>query len=469
MKELIKKLFSLPPKGPLNGYLVLEMGNLISGPMAAEELARKGALVIKLENKGKGDSARGILSPAVFTSCNAAKASIALDKTHPDDIKLYTELLQLADVVIDNRSPDAKSRDTALQRFLQTEKSHPVIFCSIVGYDSEQYHDRPALDVAVQAESGMAMVNAPHRDFPLKVGFVVIDIATAMQAASTIKDHLLALARGLTLAHEANNVIVIEQSMAKTAAFLMSGHYLNAYIQQKEPLREGNRDLFVAPFSFYKTNGGMISLAIVGDPLFAIFCDKVLGKKALAEKYPSNQSRLNNPQFDKDLGEILLTQPSQAWIDLCKPLGIVCTRVNTVLEMLNEPFSQQVFTRTQSGTPIIADTALSSAFSALSLQDAPKVDEHRQWVVALLKYRSKLQPSSVSFTEVYELFQQHYPFSPPALVYAYNKSMEQQARLEEKRAFHERSLAFDQAWGENVPNDQWPLSPENIGKLKAKL
>lgn len=49
MKEEIKKLFSIPRKGPLNGYLVLEMGNLISGPMASEELARKGALVIKLE------------------------------------------------------------------------------------------------------------------------------------------------------------------------------------------------------------------------------------------------------------------------------------------------------------------------------------------------------------------------------------------------------------------------------------
>ncbi|MBS0286745.1 MAG: CoA transferase, partial [Proteobacteria bacterium] len=110
----VQKLFSIPPKGPLNGYLVLELGNLISGPMASEELARKGALVIKLETQ-KGDSARGILSKAVFASCNAAKASIALDKTDIEDQQLYKELLELADVVIDNRSADAKMRDETLQ------------------------------------------------------------------------------------------------------------------------------------------------------------------------------------------------------------------------------------------------------------------------------------------------------------------------------------------------------------------
>ncbi|MGD9591232.1 MAG: CoA transferase [Candidatus Berkiella sp.] len=469
MKEEIKKLFSIPRNGPLNGYLVLEIGNLISGPMASQELARKGALVIKLENKGRGDTARGILSQAVFSSCNASKASIALDKTNAEDDKIYLELLALADVVIDNRSPDAKMRDSVLQGFLKSQKNHPVIFCSIVGYDSDAYQDRSALDVAVQAETGMAMVNAPNQSFPLKVGFVVIDISTAIQAASTIKDHLLALARGLQLPPQANNLIFIEQSMAKTAAMLLTGQYLNAYTQQKEPIRDANKDLFVAPFSFYKTKDGMVSIAIIGDQLFTTFCKKVLGAAALADKYPTNQSRLESPDFDKDLGQILITKESYEWINLCKPFGIVCTKVNSVLEMLKEPFAKEMLTTTQSGIPIIADTSVSSAFSALSLTDAPSLDEHRKHISAMLRYSSKIQPSGISrFTQIYELFLQHYPFSPPAMLYAYHKSKQEMQDNEEERAWHQSSLQRQQSSGINAP-DPWQYSPSNIGKMKAKL
>src|ERR1700722_14282426 len=148
MLEGIRKLFILPPHGPLNGYFVLEIGGNISGPMAGEELARKGAQVVKLEMAGQGDPARSYLSHAIFTSCNAGKASIAIDRKNAQDRENYRQLLLLADVIIDNRSPDAKHRDDILQHFLNEQKSHPVIFCSIVGYDSKLYHDRPALDVA---------------------------------------------------------------------------------------------------------------------------------------------------------------------------------------------------------------------------------------------------------------------------------------------------------------------------------
>lgn len=458
MKAGIQKLFSIAPKGPLNGYLVLELGNLISGPMASEELARKGALVIKLETK-QGDSARGILSKAVFSSCNAAKASITLDKTNIEDVHLYQELLELADVIIDNRSPDAKTRDEVLQPFLAQKKSHPVIFCSIVGYDSSEFHDKSALDVAVQAQTGMAMVNGASPGSPLKVGFVVIDIVTALQAASTIKDHLLALARGLKLSSEMNNVIVIEQSMAKTAALLMTGQYINTYTQQRDIYRDGNRDLFVAPFSFYKTKNGMISIGIIGDPLFATFCDKVLGDKTLALKYPTNQSRLENPQFDKDLNDILATKDSEDWIAACKDHGIVCTKVNTVLEMLRHPFAKKMITATQAGVPIIADSATSSAFPEEALRDAPSVDQDRKAIMALVATKQDL-PEVLRFQEIYQLFLQHYPGKPPLLLYRHDRNTEQ--------ARQGGTTEMDLAWQQSV-DKEWPFSPLKGGTLRAKL
>ncbi|MCS5709411.1 CoA transferase [Candidatus Berkiella cookevillensis] len=405
MLEKIQQLFALAPQGPLNGYLVLEIGGNISGPMAGEELARRGALVVKIEMPGIGDPARSYLSPSIFTSCNASKASIVIDKHNEHDNQMYTELLSLADVVIDNRSPDAKHRDEILQRFLHNDKLNPIIFCSIVGYDSADYHDRPALDVAVQAETGMAMVNAASAHEPLKVGFVVVDTVTGLQAASSIKDHLLALQRGMRCDAHQKNVIFLEQSMAKTSALLMTGQYLQAYAQGKDAFREGNRDLWVAPFSFYKTKNGMISLAIIGDALFAIFCDKVLQQKELAEQYPTNQSRIENiAAFESILCARLAEKTSEEWIALCRQYNIVCSQVNTITQMLQQPFASQMIAKTQDGTAIIADSCTSSLYQSQLIQGAPNLDANKASLQALLAYRQQYDLSKRTFSDVKQQF-----------------------------------------------------------------
>ncbi|MBS0286746.1 MAG: CoA transferase, partial [Proteobacteria bacterium] len=290
---------------------------------------------------------------------------------------------------------------------------------------------------------------------PLKVGFVVIDIVTALQAASTIKDHLLALARGLRLPPEKNNVIMVEQSMAKTSALLMTGQYINTYVSQKDTFRDGNRDLFVAPFSFYKTKDGMISIGIIGDPLFATFCDRVLGSKVLAHKYPTNQIRLENPEFDKELEQILMTRDSEYWINACKEWGIVCTKVNTVLEMLEQPFAKKMITQTQSGVPIIADSATSSAFAAETLRDAPGADQDRKAISALVAHKSDL-PGVTSFQELYQFFLRFNPSRSPLLLYRHDSTKHQVSSEE-----------MDDAWQHSF-EQAWPHSPGK-GTLKAKL
>ncbi len=389
MKNSIYQFLNLPPFGPLNGYLVLELGGNIAGPIATARLAREGAQVIKIE-LASGDPARSYLSHAIFTSCNAAKASIVVNKSNEKDLFIYENLLKLATVIVDNRSPDAKARDQPLQQFLHSPKLNPVIFCSIVGYDSQEYHNRPALDVAVQAEIGMAMTNGPAYRTPLKVGFVVIDTTTGWEAASSIKSHLLAFERKQLPLPE-NKVIFLEQSMAKTGAMLLSGQYLTAFTHQQDIFREGNRDLWIAPFSFYQTQDDMISLAIIGDKLFATFCEKVLSNSALCQKYPTNQSRLDNIEaFEKELKEILLQKSANHWITLCQQYGVVCSKVNTIHQMLQEPFGKKMISFTAENTPIMADPCFSSAYPNPIFNEAPKLNQH---YTAIENFIERMQPA----------------------------------------------------------------------------
>jgi crotonobetainyl-CoA:carnitine CoA-transferase CaiB-like acyl-CoA transferase len=402
METHLAKQFNKLPFGPLNGVLVVEIGQHVSGPMAAEELARQGALVIKLE-QAKGDPSRTYLSKANFASLNAGKLSVVINK---NENGFYLDILMLANVIIDNRSPEAKEKDLILQNFLNiSDKNHPVIFCSIVGYDSKENKHRRALDVSVQAETGMAFTNAPNPNFPLKVGFTVVDIATAFKAASHISAHLFYLKN-----HSIQNVVVhLEVSMAKVAAQLQTGQYLKYAIEQKETHREGNRDIFLSPFSFYKTQDGMISLAVIDEGQFNKLCQRVLKREDFIKKYPTNKVRLESDTFEKELSAILLGHSTDYWIKACEQQNIPCSKVNSIHQVMQEPFSSSFFTQTTDNTLIIANAYLSSLFKEEQLPGAPNLNEHHEWVKELIHYHKK--NDGVSFASLWQTTQRDQAFA----------------------------------------------------------
>src|SRR5256885_1973011 len=71
---------------PLEGLTVIDLTRVLAGPMCTQMLADLGARVIKVEQPGTGDDARGIGpfvdgGSAYFLSVNRNKESIALDRS----------------------------------------------------------------------------------------------------------------------------------------------------------------------------------------------------------------------------------------------------------------------------------------------------------------------------------------------------------------------------------------------------
>lgn len=359
--------------GLLNDQLVLEIGGHISGPIAAQELRLAGARVIKIETK-HGDPARVYLPPAAFAQCNAGKESIV-----PQSPEEYMALLSVATVIIDNRSPEAKQRDKTLQTFLKNpHKTHPVIFCSIVGYDSKQFAKRLALDVSVQAETGMAVTNSAAPNMPLKVGFVPIDYTTGLHAAMTILSHLYALKHNMPIANADNKVIAIEVSMALVSAQLQSGQYLRVRSTGSERIREGNRDLFVAPFSFYQTKDAQqISIGIVNDMQFKLLCEQVLQQPALFITYSTNSKRIHNTELEQTLKKLFLTQDAEYWITSCLKHGVVCSKVNSITTSIATFGQGFFFQKTRDNLTIVKSPVRSSLFEP-TIGTSPKLNEHKE-------------------------------------------------------------------------------------------
>ena len=112
--------------GPLEGFTVLDMTNVLAGPFAGYQLAQLGARVIKVESLD-GDLARQLGSDPVrnqakmgvsFMAQNAGKESIALNLKSEQGRNLFYRLVKTADVVIENFRPGVMKR---LVRF-----RHPV-------------------------------------------------------------------------------------------------------------------------------------------------------------------------------------------------------------------------------------------------------------------------------------------------------------------------------------------------------
>ena len=97
----------------LEGITVIEQGTFITGPAAGMLLADLGANVIKIEQPGAGDPFRafkdGLYSPH-FQTYNRNKRSITLNTKDAEDAKVFDQLVQDADVYIQNFRPGAADR-----------------------------------------------------------------------------------------------------------------------------------------------------------------------------------------------------------------------------------------------------------------------------------------------------------------------------------------------------------------------
>jgi len=163
---------------PLKGVRVLEIGQYTTAPLSTKHLATLGAEVIKIEPPA-GDAARDWLPKndglsIFFVMSNAGKTSISLDLTTQEGQQVFTQLLQSADIFMENLKPGSLAR-RGFGADRLAEINPRLIYCAISGFGAESaYEERPAFDTVVQAMAGMMSANA-SQGVPLKSGVSACD------------------------------------------------------------------------------------------------------------------------------------------------------------------------------------------------------------------------------------------------------------------------------------------------------
>ncbi|SVC77671.1 uncharacterized protein METZ01_LOCUS330525, partial [marine metagenome] len=124
--------------GPLAGYRIIDVTQMLSGPMATMMLGDQGADVIKIEPPGMGDLTRALggksrgLSP-FFSTLNRNKRSVVLNLKDEKGVELLKELVAGADVFVQNFRPGAAERMGIGEQVLR-ELKPDLIYVSISGF-----------------------------------------------------------------------------------------------------------------------------------------------------------------------------------------------------------------------------------------------------------------------------------------------------------------------------------------------
>ena len=189
----------------LEGYRIIETGQVIAGTGGGMILADMGAEVIKVEapsgDLGRNPSIAGI-GPvsSIFLTFNRGKKGIVLDLKNPEGKQAFLDLAARSDAVIANFRPGTMDR-LGLGFQALKEVNPGIVFVDSSGYGERgPWRDRPAFDLVLQGISGhMSITGEPGRP-PVRHGIPTADITTALYTALACMSGLLGRARGGGLA-----------------------------------------------------------------------------------------------------------------------------------------------------------------------------------------------------------------------------------------------------------------------------
>src|SRR5438552_1430905 len=323
---------------PLEGVKVLDLSHALAGPFCSTMLADFGAEVIKLEPTGAGDIARawGPRLPggetSYFVSLHRNKKGIEVDLKHPRGRELFFRLVERSDVVLENYRVGALAR-LGLGYEAARARNQGIIYCSISGFGQDgPYRDRAALDLILQAESGMISVTGEPGGHGVRCGVSIADMTAGMYAAFGI---LLALrVKERTGRGQAIDVSMLEGQLSLLGTKL-GGNLADGQL----PAPMGTAYKALLPYQTFRTKTRDLALAVGSEKLWKVFCP-VIGSPELADDplYRTNVDRVRSrDSLIARLQEVFLTRAYEEWEPLLLAAGIPVGTINSMAQVVDHP------------------------------------------------------------------------------------------------------------------------------------
>ena len=324
--------------GPLAGMVVLDLTQILAGPMCTMVLADMGADVIKIEKPQGGDDNRRMGPPFVkdwsagFLAVNRNKRSLVLDLRSDGGREVFRRLVKQVDAVVENFRPGVMERFGLGFEALNAIKPS-LIYCTISGFGSTgPARHRGGFDLVAQGVSGLMSITG-HPDMPpAKVGVPITDLTAGLYGANGVMAayiHALKTGQGQMV-----DTSLMEAGVAYTV-WESSVYFAEGEIPG--PLGSAHR--ISAPYQALRTRNGYLNLGAATQPTWEQLC-RAIGREDLMD-----DDRFRNPwdrkAREKELAELLegtfSTQDTEHWLEMLDNAGVVAGPIYNMEQVYQDP------------------------------------------------------------------------------------------------------------------------------------
>lgn len=280
---------------PLEGVKVLDVGNLVAAPFATNLLADFGADVIKVEHPEYGDGLRELAPhkdgvPLWWKVTDRNKRTVTLNLSKPKGASVFKDLVEKADVVVENFRPDTME-GWGIGYDDLSEINPEIVMLRISGYgQTGPYSQRPGFGRIAGAISGLTTLIGNPDGPPMSPGYPVADGITGIYGAFSV---MTALYYRDALGGEGQEIDLA----LNEAVFRMLEYYAIEYDQLQEiRKRTGNQHAYVAPSSTYETSDGeYVTMAASTQSIWRRLCKAMDREDLLDEsRFRDNRSRVEH-------------------------------------------------------------------------------------------------------------------------------------------------------------------------------
>ncbi|WBU56131.1 CaiB/BaiF CoA transferase family protein [Paracoccus sediminicola] len=312
---------------PLEGLIVVDLSQFLSGPYCSLRLSDLGARVIKVERPGVGDLSRRLYlsdteiggDSTIFHAINRGKESIALDLKDTQDLEALRKLLAQADVMIQNFRPGVAAR-MGLDWGPVHALNPRLVYGSISGYGTGgPWVGLPGQDLLAQARSGLMWLTGDADQGPVPMGLAVAD----MMAGVALSQGILAALVGRAVSERGR---LVETSLIEALIDLqfevLTTHLNDGRRPPRRAAVNGAHAYLSAPYGVYACKDGYLALAMT--PLPDLF--ELIGLPDLTKGDADAGFRLRD-EIKAAIAARLLQETVSHWLSVMQPADIWCAEV----------------------------------------------------------------------------------------------------------------------------------------------
>ncbi|MDC2980594.1 CoA transferase [Gammaproteobacteria bacterium] len=325
-------------KQSLKGIKVLDLTHMLAGPYTTMILADLGAEVVKIEQPKTGDITRNLLKDdpkysfdgigAYHLTLGRNKKSVELDLKSEKGLKLFKELAEVADVVVDNFSQGVTERLGIDHQSLK-EVNPQIITCSISGFGDTEVN-RPAYDNLIQGYAGAMSITGTDKENPVKSGIPIADLGAGLYAVIGILSAIQSREKNDFGEH-------VDISMLDTQVSLLTYMATMHFLSGENPEPIGNQHMNHVPFNSYKTSDGFIQIGVVAEDFWPSLIEALDLRQLDTEENKVRSGRLKNREnIDQAVQEVFITNTTEHWLKTLQEHRVPCGPINTLSETFQD-------------------------------------------------------------------------------------------------------------------------------------